>query len=62
MAIDGILKPAKKPDADNILKLGLDALNGVAYADDKQVIEVRCRKFYSVSSGYLKVSVSEVKA
>lgn len=47
---------------DNILKIVLDGLNGVAYADDKQVIEVRCRKFYSVSSGYLKVSVSEVKA
>lgn len=62
MAIDGILKPAKKPDIDNILKIVLDGLNGVAYADDKQVIEVRCRKFYSVSSGYLKVSVSEFKA
>lgn len=57
-----INRPDKKPDIDNILKIVLDGLNGVAYADDKQVIEVRCRKFYSVSSGYLKVSVSEVKA
>lgn len=54
-----INRPDKKPDIDNILKIVLDGLNGVAYADDKQVIEVRCRKFYSVSSGYLKVSVSE---
>lgn len=57
-----INRPDKKPDIDNILKIVLDGLNGVAYADDKQVIEVRCSKFYSVSSGYLKVSVSEVKA
>lgn len=57
-----INRPAKKPDIDNILKIVLDGLNGVAYADDKQVIEVRCRKFYSVSSGYLKISVSEIKA
>ena len=57
-----INRPAKKPDIDNVLKVVLDALNKVAYEDDKQVIEVRCRKFYSVSSGYLKVSVSEVKA
>lgn len=57
-----INRPDKKPDIDNILKIVLDGLNGVAYADDKQVIEVRCRKFYSVSSGYLKVSVSEIKA
>lgn len=27
-----------KPDADNIAKLVLDALNGIAYADDKQVV------------------------
>ena len=46
MAIDGILKPAKKPDADNILKLGLDALNGVAYADDKQIVECEVKKYY----------------
>lgn len=57
-----INRPDKKPDIDNILKIVLDGLNGVAYADDKQVIEVRCRKFYSVSSGYLKISVSEIKA
>lgn len=37
-----INRPAKKPDVDNILKAVLDALNGVAYKDDKQVIEVTC--------------------
>lgn len=30
-----------KPDADNVLKLVLDALNGVAYADDSH-IEMAC--------------------
>lgn len=29
-----------KPDADNIAKLVLDALNGLAYADDKQVVRL----------------------
>ena len=28
----------QKPDADNIAKLVLDALNGVAYEDDSQVV------------------------
>ena len=28
----------QKPDADNIAKLVLDALNGLAYADDSQVV------------------------
>nr|DAH87168.1 MAG TPA: Endodeoxyribonuclease RusA [Caudoviricetes sp.] len=56
-----INRPAKKPDVDNILKAVLDALNGVAYKDDKQVIEVTCGKWYSQSSGFLKISVEEVK-
>lgn len=29
---------ARKPDADNIAKSVLDALNGAAYEDDKQVV------------------------
>ncbi len=56
-----INRPAKKPDVDNILKAVLDALNGMAYKDDKQVIEVTCGKWYSQSSGFLKISVEEVK-
>lgn len=40
-------RPTKKPDASNILKLAEDALNGLAYLDDKQVVDVRVRKFYS---------------
>lgn len=27
----------KKPDCDNVLKIFMDALQGIAYADDKQV-------------------------
>lgn len=57
-----INRPSKKPDIDNTLKVVLDALNGVAYEDDKQVVEVICRKWYSQSTGFLKISVREVKA
>lgn len=41
------LRPDKKPDADNVVKLIADALNEVAYKDDTQIIELECRKFYS---------------
>lgn len=34
-----------KPDADNIAKLVLDALNGVAWADDTQVTDLTVTKF-----------------
>lgn len=56
-----INRPDKKPDIDNVLKVVLDALNGVAYVDDKQVIGVICRKWYSRSSGFLKVQILEDK-
>lgn len=36
--------PMKKPDVDNILKIVLDALNGVAYEDDVQVVQTICTK------------------
>lgn len=45
--IAGMMFPLIKPDADNIAKIVLDALNGVAYKDDKQVVELDCRKRYA---------------
>lgn len=34
-----------KPDADNVLKAVLDALNGVAWVDDAQIFSATIRKF-----------------
>ncbi len=45
--LGGKILPAKKPDIDNVVKAVLDALNGVAYRDDTQVIELHVRKSYS---------------
>lgn len=39
--------PTRKPDVDNQLKAVADALNGVAYMDDKQVVSVTVRKFWA---------------
>ena len=36
--------PDCKPDIDNLEKLVFDALNGVLYKDDSQIIETYCRK------------------
>lgn len=44
----GNLSPTKKPDCDNIAKIICDALNGLAYADDKQVVECYVLKEYGV--------------
>lgn len=40
------IRCTKKPDIDNIAKIILDALNGVAYEDDKQVISLEVNKMY----------------
>lgn len=47
-AASGLLLPAKKPDIDNLLKAVMDAMNGVAYDDDNQVVELSGKKVYSV--------------
>lgn len=43
----GDIRPTKKPDADNIVKVVADALNEVAYHDDAQVVDCQVRKFYA---------------
>ena len=55
----GDIKPVKKPDADNIIKAVADALNGLAYKDDAQIIDARCVKLYGPEPG-LEVTIWEV--
>lgn len=55
----GDIRPSKKPDVDNIAKIILDGLNGVAYIDDKQVVMLCVRKAYS-NTPRVEVSIEEV--
>jgi len=43
----GVIRPESKPDWDNVGKIITDALNDLAYHDDKQIVEATVRKFYS---------------
>ncbi len=45
--LKGIVLPDKKPDIDNVLKCICDALNKIAYDDDKQIISMFIAKYYS---------------
>lgn len=56
----GEVYPLKKPDIDNIIKVVADALNGIAYHDDAQVMTVNAKKVYSAQEG-LDVTVSEYR-
>jgi Holliday junction resolvase RusA-like endonuclease len=43
-----ILRPAKKPDVDNYAKTVLDAVNGVLFYDDGQIVKLVIEKYYSI--------------
>jgi Holliday junction resolvase RusA-like endonuclease len=46
-ALDGLIRPMRTPDGDNILKAILDGLNKVAYLDDKQVVQFYFNRLYA---------------
>ena len=51
--------PTKKPDVDNIAKAFLDAMNGIAYKDDVQVIRLHAYKKYSIDP-HVHITIHEV--
>ena len=50
----------KTPDVDNLVKLILDALNGIAYHDDRQVAVLMAAKTESVESCGAIISIKEL--
>lgn len=46
LMLAGIVKYTKKVDCDNLAKIVLDSLNGIAYKDDAQVYELFVKKLY----------------
>lgn len=57
--IIGEIRPTIKPDCDNLAKSILDSLNGLAYQDDRQIIELSVKKFYAEQSE-VRVKLMEV--
>jgi Holliday junction resolvase RusA-like endonuclease len=45
-ALAGFLRPTGKPDLDNIAKLYCDALNGIVWKDDSQIVNMQLTKRY----------------
>ncbi len=43
---EGIIRPTKTPDIDNVTKAILDALNEVAYKDDSSVVYLTASKHF----------------
>lgn len=55
----GKIRPTIKPDYDNIGKIVGDALNGIAYRDDAQVVDGHVIKYYS-DLPRVEVTIEEV--
>ncbi len=45
LALAGEIKPIGRPDLDNYIKI-LDALNGIVWKDDSQIVEISAFKYY----------------
>ena len=56
--INGLIHHAVKPDLDNLAKSVLDALNGVAWHDDAQIVELHVQKHYALSP-HIYLSIHE---
>ena len=56
---EGILSPTKKPDIDNIVKIILDSLNGIAFKDDNQITKIEVEKAYTFDEERVYVKVEE---
>ena len=55
--LDRQIRPTVKPDVDNCAKSILDALNGIAYVDDNQIVSLSVRKYYTeIPKVLIKVS------
>lgn len=54
----GVIEHTKRPDVDNMGKAVLDALNGIAWADDAQITALNLRKRYA-THGLIWVHIVE---
>lgn len=42
-----LIRPIKRPDIDNTIKAVFDALQGLAFKNDSQIVAITASKFYS---------------
>ena len=57
---EGVEMPLKKPDIDNCIKVILDSLNGIAYKDDSQIVEVIAVKKWTEEQERIEFKLEEI--
>ena len=53
-----IYRPRKSGDLDNRLKIVIDSLNGIAYEDDRQIVEIHARRFDDKNNPRVEIEVT----
>ncbi len=56
MALNGQVGVTKKPDMDNVVKALFDAMNGIVFKDDSQVVFAMVRKTYATTP-YTEITI-----
>jgi Holliday junction resolvase RusA-like endonuclease len=59
-ALEGEIPHTTRPDVDNCIKTIKDALNGIAYQDDSQVVEIHSIKQYSTQNKTI-IQIKEIQ-
>lgn len=60
-ALAEIIRPTVKPDGSNVIKAVEDALNGIAWVDDRQIVDERIIKLYGIQPR-TEVTIWEMEA
>jgi crossover junction endodeoxyribonuclease RusA len=55
-------RPAKRGDLDNRIKVTLDALQGIAFADDSQVVEIHARRFEGKANPRVEIAIENISS
>jgi len=53
------IRPTKRPDVDNLVKIVMDALESLAYKNDSQIVDESTHKFFSIRPG-LDIKIYEI--
>lgn len=60
-ASQGVIRPTKKPDLDNLYKGVTDALNGLLWVDDDIITDAQIHKRYTAELARTEIVVREVQ-
>lgn len=60
LALSGLIRPSIRPDWDNLAKNIDDALNGIAFSDDKSIVDGQVHKYYA-EEDYVTVTITGFK-